>query len=205
MKTNHHQPYHTPHTRARADKVHAEGRRALVYCMTGVSRGPAVVVAHLMRLRRWRLAEAYRWVKDKRPSVSVSAADGRRLAELEVRLFGSCSAPLGLAALAPPGAFPTAAAQGQPQQHPQQQPQQQQQYDPQQQQQQQQQFSAAAPPSEFLSAVGFFGREGADAATALSCCDARVFDACALVSAALALALSANPARRALSVQPACL
>ena len=35
-------------------------------------RAPAVVIGYLMKLRNWRLAEAYKWVKDKRPSINIS-------------------------------------------------------------------------------------------------------------------------------------
>lgn len=31
-----------------------------------------MVVAYLMKLRGWRLAEAYKWVKDKRPAIKIS-------------------------------------------------------------------------------------------------------------------------------------
>jgi hypothetical protein len=31
-----------------------------------------VVIAYLMKLRGWRLAESYKWVKDKRPNIKIS-------------------------------------------------------------------------------------------------------------------------------------
>lgn len=36
-------------------------------------RAPAVVISYLMKKRGWRLAESYRWVKDKRPSIKIQA------------------------------------------------------------------------------------------------------------------------------------
>lgn len=39
-------------------------------------RGPSIVIGYLMKLRNWRLAEAYKWVKDKRPSVNISQGAG---------------------------------------------------------------------------------------------------------------------------------
>jgi hypothetical protein len=36
-----------------------------------------VVIAYLMKLRGWRLAESYKWVKDKRPSTNIS--EGARM------------------------------------------------------------------------------------------------------------------------------
>jgi dual specificity MAP kinase phosphatase len=37
-----------------------------------VCRSPTVVIGYLMKHRGWRLAEAYKWVKDKRPSIQIS-------------------------------------------------------------------------------------------------------------------------------------
>lgn len=38
-------------------------------------RSPTIVIAYLMKLRGWRLAEAYKWVKDKRPNINISAGE----------------------------------------------------------------------------------------------------------------------------------
>lgn len=119
--------------------------------MTGVSRGPAIVIGYLMRLRGWRLAEAFKWVKDKRPAVNLSATDAQRLVDLERRLTGgACSVPFGFAALSVPGAFPS--PQQQQQQLQAQSPHQQQQqqgFEPSGQQQHQQQQAAGTPPPIF--------------------------------------------------------
>lgn len=50
-----------------------------------------LVVAYLMKLKGWRLAESYRWVKDRRPVVQLDAQDFARLVEAEKGLFGSAS------------------------------------------------------------------------------------------------------------------
>ncbi|KAK9821954.1 hypothetical protein WJX81_002268 [Elliptochloris bilobata] len=65
--------------------------RVLVHCMTGVSKSPAVVIAYIMKLRQWRLSESYKWVKDKRPTISLSAEEAQRLQALEVSLLGASS------------------------------------------------------------------------------------------------------------------
>ena len=36
-------------------------------------RSPAVVVAYLMKHRRWRLTEAYKWVKEHRPETELTS------------------------------------------------------------------------------------------------------------------------------------
>lgn len=87
------------------DEAHKTGNKVLVYCMSGQSRSPTVVVGYLMTHRGWRLAESYKWVKDKRPSININPDDSQRLMDLEISLHGACSAPLGLAALKPPDVF----------------------------------------------------------------------------------------------------
>lgn len=37
-----------------------------------VCRSPTVIIGYLMKLRGWRLAESYKWVKDKRPNIKIS-------------------------------------------------------------------------------------------------------------------------------------
>ncbi|PNW85577.1 hypothetical protein CHLRE_03g193350v5 [Chlamydomonas reinhardtii] len=81
------------------DMVLNKEQKVLVYCMTGVSRSPSVVIAYLMKKRGWRLAESYKWVKDKRQTINIKEEDVKRLQEYEVQLHGSCSAPMGLAIL----------------------------------------------------------------------------------------------------------
>ncbi|MEW5317064.1 MAG: hypothetical protein WDW38_008395 [Sanguina aurantia] len=85
------------------DNASKESHKVLIYCMTGVSRSPTMVMGYLMRHRNWRLAESYKWVKDKRQCVNISAEDATRLIQLEMRMFnGVCSVPNGLNALNSP-------------------------------------------------------------------------------------------------------
>ncbi|KAF6248776.1 protein-tyrosine phosphatase-like protein [Scenedesmus sp. NREL 46B-D3] len=106
------------------DDVQREEKKVLVYCMSGVTRSPTVVIAYLMKLRGWRLAESYKWVKDKRPQINISEGDTKRLQALEMQMHGSCSAPSGFAFMSLPALAPT---EQQQQQQPDQQQQQQQQ------------------------------------------------------------------------------
>lgn len=81
------------------DEAINSANKVLVYCMTGVSRSPSVLVAYLMKHRGWRLAESYKWVKDRRPTINLKPEDAKRVLEFEMQLHGSCSAPMGLQAL----------------------------------------------------------------------------------------------------------
>ncbi|KAJ7562905.1 hypothetical protein O6H91_03G088400 [Diphasiastrum complanatum] len=71
------------------DKSRRDNARVLVHCMSGKNRSPAVVIAYLMRHKCWRLSECYQWVKDRRPSVSLSAAVAQQLHQYEEAIFGS--------------------------------------------------------------------------------------------------------------------
>lgn len=38
-------------------------------------RSPSIVIGYLMKMRGWRLAESYKWVKDKRPQVNIGRGE----------------------------------------------------------------------------------------------------------------------------------
>ncbi|KAK9906847.1 hypothetical protein WJX75_009090 [Coccomyxa subellipsoidea] len=65
--------------------------RVLVHCMKGVSRSPAVVIGYLMKSRRWRLCDSYKWVKEHRPVTELAPGEVDRLQRLEIELLGSSS------------------------------------------------------------------------------------------------------------------
>ncbi|KAJ0530749.1 putative protein-tyrosine-phosphatase [Helianthus annuus] len=46
--------------------------RVLVHCMSGKNRSPAVVMAFLMKSRRWTFDQSYQWVKERRPPVELN-------------------------------------------------------------------------------------------------------------------------------------
>lgn len=73
------------------DRCHRQRQRVLVYCMTGRSRAPTVVVAYLMKLKGWRLLESYRWVRDRRPGVKLGLEEFKMLAAAEEGMFGEAS------------------------------------------------------------------------------------------------------------------
>ncbi|EIE24230.1 phosphatases II [Coccomyxa subellipsoidea C-169] len=65
--------------------------RVLVHCMKGVSRSPAIVIGYLMKHRRWRLCDSYKWVKEHRTATQLTPAEVERLQNLEIQLLGSTS------------------------------------------------------------------------------------------------------------------
>ncbi|KAJ4848464.1 Protein-tyrosine-phosphatase ibr5 [Turnera subulata] len=71
------------------EQCEREKARVLVHCMSGKNRSPAIVIAYLMKSRRWRLAQSYQWVKERRPAVELTQAVYQQLEELEQKIFGS--------------------------------------------------------------------------------------------------------------------
>ncbi|XP_050208291.1 protein-tyrosine-phosphatase IBR5 [Mercurialis annua] len=80
--------------------------RVLVHCMSGKNRSPAIIIAFLMKSRRWRLAQSYQWVKERRPYVELNQDVYQQLQEYEQNIFaGSADSNYsGLAAFPPAGA-----------------------------------------------------------------------------------------------------
>lgn len=70
------------------EQARSGGHKVLVYCMSGTTRSPSVVIAYLMRLRRWRLAESYRWVKERRDVVNLQPKAAAQLKAAEIAEFG---------------------------------------------------------------------------------------------------------------------
>ncbi|KAL6140206.1 hypothetical protein ACLB2K_058506 [Fragaria x ananassa] len=71
------------------EKCERDKARVLVHCMSGKNRSPAIVIAYLMKSRGWRLAQAYQWVKERRPAVELTEAVSQQLQEYEEKIFGS--------------------------------------------------------------------------------------------------------------------
>uniref|UniRef100_A0A0N5AAC6 protein-tyrosine-phosphatase n=1 Tax=Syphacia muris TaxID=451379 RepID=A0A0N5AAC6_9BILA len=52
------------------DKVKEIGSTVLIHCLAGISRSPTLAIAYVMKKYRWPAEKAYRFVKEKRPSVA---------------------------------------------------------------------------------------------------------------------------------------
>ncbi|TMS34670.1 hypothetical protein L596_002211 [Steinernema carpocapsae] len=52
------------------EQVRERKEIALIHCLAGISRSPSMAIAYVMRHKRMTQDEAYRFVKEKRPSIS---------------------------------------------------------------------------------------------------------------------------------------
>ncbi|EJW84664.1 dual specificity phosphatase [Wuchereria bancrofti] len=68
------------------DKVCERGSVALVHCLAGISRSPTLAIAYMMRRNNWTSEQAYRYVKERRPSISPNFNFMGQLLEYETRL-----------------------------------------------------------------------------------------------------------------------
>ncbi|VDK69519.1 unnamed protein product [Litomosoides sigmodontis] len=68
------------------DKVCERGSVALVHCLAGISRSPTLAIAYMMRRNNWTSEQAYRYVKERRPSISPNFNFMGQLLEYEARL-----------------------------------------------------------------------------------------------------------------------
>lgn len=63
----------------------------LVHCFMGMSRSAAIVVAYVMKYKKWNLKTAYKFVREKRPIIDINIGFMYQLIDYEKALFGSNS------------------------------------------------------------------------------------------------------------------
>jgi predicted protein tyrosine phosphatase len=71
------------------DKVRESNSCALVHCLAGISRSPTLAIAYIMRYLGMTTDEAYKYVKDKRPTISPNFNFLGQLLEYEQLLNGT--------------------------------------------------------------------------------------------------------------------
>ncbi|XP_070542560.1 uncharacterized protein [Ptychodera flava] len=68
------------------DKVQSSNGKVIVHCLAGVSRSATIAIAYVMKHLRMSSDDAYRYVKDKRPTISPNFNFLGQLLEFEKRL-----------------------------------------------------------------------------------------------------------------------
>ncbi|MFS7995380.1 putative protein-tyrosine-phosphatase [Helianthus anomalus] len=76
--------------------------RVLVHCMSGKNKSPAVVIAYLMKSRRWTFDQSYQWVKERRPSVDLNEVVLQQLQEYAQKIQMAVEASGGGGGTLPP-------------------------------------------------------------------------------------------------------
>ncbi|XP_013383484.1 dual specificity protein phosphatase 16 isoform X2 [Lingula anatina] len=95
------------------DKVREANGCVLVHCLAGISRSPTLAIAYIMQHYSMTSEEAYRYVKDKRPTISPNFNFLGQLLEYEKQMKRYCS-PLVTPLPFPPTATPTPTNQDSP-------------------------------------------------------------------------------------------
>eukprot|EP01083_Nonionella_stella_P096560 271486_1 len=59
----------------------------LIHCQAGISRSSSITIAYLMKYKRMRYGEAYKYVRERRPIIEPNATFAKQLKEYEKTLF----------------------------------------------------------------------------------------------------------------------
>ncbi|XP_016367582.1 dual specificity protein phosphatase 16-like [Sinocyclocheilus rhinocerous] len=76
------------------EKAKASNARVLVHCLAGISRSATIAIAYIMKRMDMSLDEAYRFVKEKRPTISPNFNFLGQLLDFEKKLKSTSAAPL---------------------------------------------------------------------------------------------------------------
>jgi protein-tyrosine phosphatase len=73
------------------ENARAVNSKILVHCFMGMSRSATIVIAYLMKHKRWNLKVAYRYVREQRPILDLNVGFMYQLIEYEKTLLGTSS------------------------------------------------------------------------------------------------------------------
>ncbi|XP_026091602.1 dual specificity protein phosphatase 16-like [Carassius auratus] len=76
------------------ERAKASNARVLVHCLAGISRSATIAIAYIMKRMDMSLDEAYRFVKEKRPTISPNFNFLGQLLDFEKKLKNASDAPL---------------------------------------------------------------------------------------------------------------
>ncbi|KAA0720612.1 Dual specificity protein phosphatase 16 [Triplophysa tibetana] len=76
------------------EKAKASDGRVLVHCLAGISRSATIAIAYIMKRMNMTLDEAYRFVKEKRPTISPNFNFLGQLLDFEKKLKCVSEAPI---------------------------------------------------------------------------------------------------------------
>ncbi|CAB3405621.1 unnamed protein product [Caenorhabditis bovis] len=69
------------------ESVRMEGKKCLIHCLAGISRSPTLCISYIMKHKKMSSDEAYRYVKNLRPSISPNFNFMGQLLEYENQLI----------------------------------------------------------------------------------------------------------------------
>ncbi|XP_077205800.1 dual specificity protein phosphatase 5 [Paroedura picta] len=75
------------------DRIRRAGGKILVHCEAGISRSPTICMAYLMKMRKFRLEEAFDYIKQRRSLISPNFGFMGQLLQYESEILSSTPSP----------------------------------------------------------------------------------------------------------------
>lgn len=76
-----------------SDCTRRAGGKILVHCEAGISRSPTICMAYLMKTRKFRLEEAFDYIKQRRSLISPNFSFMGQLLQYESEILSSAPSP----------------------------------------------------------------------------------------------------------------